>query len=82
MTDVIKTLLQLWAVPRMGVRRILVGAFGSNPSSVKLFQKNGFVLKRTLNNYVEARGESRDLHILEWNNGECLTHDTCLPSSS
>jgi RimJ/RimL family protein N-acetyltransferase len=67
MTDVVKTLILTWAVPRMGVRRILVGAFGNNPGSVRVFRKNDFILTKTINNYVEARGKLRDLHILEWN---------------
>lgn len=65
MTDAIKTLIQTWAVPRMKVRRILVGAFGSNTSSVRVFQKNDFILKTIINN--EGRRKSRDLHIFKWN---------------
>jgi RimJ/RimL family protein N-acetyltransferase len=81
MTDAVKTLLPMWAVPRMGVRRIVVGAFGSNPGSVRVFQKNGFILTRTLNKYIEGRGELRDLHILEWN-GNSSTLPAMHPSSS
>ena len=66
----------MWAVPRMGVRKIVVGVFGSNHGSVRVFQKNDFILTKTLNGYVEARGKLRDLHILEWNSG---TGTLCIP---
>lgn len=77
MTDAVETLLSNWAVPRMGVHQIIAPVFRGNEGSVKVFQKNGFKLMRTFENYVEVRGEKRDLHVLEWDSGR-----TYMPSSA
>lgn len=66
MTDAIETVLWRWAVPRMGARRVLATTFGGNHASIRVFQKNGFVLTNTLENYLEVRGKMRDFHLLEW----------------
>jgi RimJ/RimL family protein N-acetyltransferase len=66
MTDAVETLLWQWAVPRMGVRRVLVSVFGGNHGSTRVFQKNGFVVTNTLKNYAEVRGKMRDFVVLEW----------------
>ncbi len=44
MTDALDTLLHEWAIPRMGVRRVLAAAFTGNDGSVK-------VLKGTVSNW-------------------------------
>ncbi|KAK0481810.1 hypothetical protein IW261DRAFT_1583758 [Armillaria novae-zelandiae] len=64
MTDVYATLLESWAIPRMGVRRMIGTAFEGNQGSVRVFEKNGFVMKRTIPNYKEAKGVMRSLHVL------------------
>jgi RimJ/RimL family protein N-acetyltransferase len=66
MTDAVETLLWRWAVPRMGVRRVLATTFRGNHGSIRVFQKNGFVLTKTLESYLEVRGKIRDFHLLEW----------------
>lgn len=67
MPDALGTLLHQWAIPRMGVRHILVTAFEGNKGSVKVLEKNGFTLTRTVKDHNEARGKKRTIHVLEWN---------------
>jgi RimJ/RimL family protein N-acetyltransferase len=67
MTDAVGTLLWRWAIPRMGVRRVLATTFGGNHGSVRVLQKNGFVLTKRLESYLEIKGKIRDLLLWEWN---------------
>ena len=67
MSDVLGTILHEWAVPRMGVRRVLCNVFVENGGSMAVFLKNGFVLTRTVEDYMEARGRRRSIHVVEWN---------------
>ncbi|TFK77495.1 acyl-CoA N-acyltransferase [Pluteus cervinus] len=67
MSDVLATVLHDWAIPRMCVRRLLCNVFVGNEGSMGVFRKNGFVLTRTIENHVEARGEKRSIHVYEWN---------------
>lgn len=66
MTDAVRTLIQDWAVPRMRVQRIVVGAFTGNPASVRVFEKNGFRTTSVVEDALEVRGEMRGLHMMEW----------------
>ncbi|KAF8203782.1 acyl-CoA N-acyltransferase [Pholiota molesta] len=72
MTDALNTLLHDWAIPRMGVRSILVAAFIGNDGSVKVFQRNGFKLVRTIEEFMMVKGKMRSVHVLEWNLSESL----------
>lgn len=72
MTDALNTLLHDWAIPRMGVRSILVAAFTGNDGSVKVFQRNGFKLVRTIEEFMVVKGKMRGVHILEWSLNESL----------
>lgn len=65
MTDAVNTLLRDWAVPYMGVRRVIVGAFAENVGSIKMFEKNGFHKTRVIEEYRVIRGEMRSLQLLE-----------------
>ncbi|KAI0328499.1 acyl-CoA N-acyltransferase [Cubamyces sp. BRFM 1775] len=47
MTAAIKTLMQEWAIPRMGVRQIRVETFTDNIGSRRVFEKLGFVYEKT-----------------------------------
>ncbi|KAF9486332.1 acyl-CoA N-acyltransferase [Pholiota conissans] len=78
MTDAVDTLLHEWAIPRMGVRRIIVGAFTGNDGSVKVFEKNGFKHLRTIAEFKVIKGKMRGLHVLEWTSAESL-EDHSLP---
>ncbi|KAF5312790.1 hypothetical protein D9619_002817 [Psilocybe cf. subviscida] len=66
MSDAVETLIHDWGVPRMNTRRYLVTPFTGNHGSVKVFQKNGFTLTRTIAEYGVVRGEMRGMHVLEW----------------
>ncbi|KAJ6566993.1 hypothetical protein B0H19DRAFT_940905 [Mycena capillaripes] len=66
MTVVIATLLDKWVIPRMRVHHMHVSVFTGNNGSVRVFEKNGFVLVTTLENCIEIRGEKRSLHVLDW----------------
>lgn len=48
MSAVLATLLKEWVIPRMGVRNIRVEAMVGNVGSVRVFEKNGFVLEDTV----------------------------------
>ncbi|KAJ7642863.1 acyl-CoA N-acyltransferase [Mycena rosella] len=66
MTAVLRTFLDQWAIPRMGVRHLHVSVFTGNEGSVRVFEKTGFVLVDTLENCIEIRGEMRGLHVMDW----------------
>ncbi|KAF7295809.1 N-acetyltransferase domain-containing protein [Mycena chlorophos] len=66
MSVIINTLITQWAVPRMGVRHMHVSAFIGNIGSVRVFEKNGFILTETKEDCIEIRGEKRGLYILDW----------------
>ncbi|PCH34023.1 hypothetical protein WOLCODRAFT_94664 [Wolfiporia cocos MD-104 SS10] len=68
MSTALKTLLTAWAIPRMGVRRIRAETFRGNVGSVRVFEKNGFVLEKTVDHgEVTTSGKRIDgAHILWW----------------
>ncbi|KAJ7684226.1 acyl-CoA N-acyltransferase [Mycena polygramma] len=66
MTAALATVLEKWAIPRMRVHHIHISVFTGNSGSVRVFEKNGFVLVDTLENCIEIRGEKRSLHVLDW----------------
>ena len=55
MTAVIGTLMREWVIPRMGVRHLRPTVFEGNPGSVRVFEKNGFVVTRTVKDAVEVK---------------------------
>ncbi|KAJ7070497.1 GNAT domain-containing protein [Mycena amicta] len=67
MSDAFKTVLTMWAVPRMGVRKMVVNALEGNIGSVKVFEKNGFRLReKSADAMVNARGVMKPVHVLDW----------------
>ncbi|KAJ7492083.1 hypothetical protein FB451DRAFT_1216925 [Mycena latifolia] len=66
MSDGFKTLLREWGIPRMGVRRMVVTALAGNKGSVGVFEKNGFKLRKTIDDAIDVRGTMRGVHVLEW----------------
>jgi RimJ/RimL family protein N-acetyltransferase len=66
MTDAVGTVIWQWGSTRMGVRRILATASGGNKGSVRVFEKNGFMLTKTVENCIEHTGTMRNLHMLKW----------------
>lgn len=45
MTVAIRTLIHEWMVPRMNARQMRVEVIKGNAASVRVFEKNGFVLE-------------------------------------
>jgi len=70
MTAALKTVLEKWAIPRMGVRKVHVTAFKGNVGSVRVFEKNGFVMKETVEDCADIStskgGGKVGLHVLDW----------------
>ncbi|KAJ7919310.1 acyl-CoA N-acyltransferase [Mycena leptocephala] len=66
MSDAFQTLLRQWAIPRMGVRRMVVTTLAGNKGSVGVFEKNGFKFRKTIEDAIEVRREMRGVHVLEW----------------
>lgn len=66
MSDALMTVMHDWAIPRMGVRRILGIALQGNQGSVRVFEKNGFVFRETLEENVKAKGRLSGVHVLQW----------------
>ncbi|KAF8486709.1 hypothetical protein JB92DRAFT_2759409 [Gautieria morchelliformis] len=58
MTSAIGTLIEQWIKPRMGAKIIWANVWKGNHGSVRVFEKNGFVLEMTLED-SKARTESR-----------------------
>lgn len=65
MTAAVKAMVE-WGVSWMGVRHIRSGAFEGNHGSLKVLQKNGFVLVDTLVEHVQVGDEKLTLHQTEW----------------
>lgn len=73
MTAVFKHLLDAWAIPHMNARHIKVEVYKDNIGSRKVFEKNGFVLLKTVDDCID-RAESKGggkigLSFLEWKYG-------------
>jgi RimJ/RimL family protein N-acetyltransferase len=66
MSAAFATLLHEWAIPRMGVCRMLVQILKGNQGSVRVFEKAGFTLRETLDDYMEVKGTWHGVHVLEW----------------
>ena len=68
MTAAIGTIIKDWMIPRMGVRHIIVDLYVGNQGSVRVFEKNGFVLERETKKEIVTLGG--DVHegqsILVW----------------
>jgi len=59
MTAVVGTLLRAWCIPRVGVRHIRLPVFEDNYGSGRVFEKNGFVPYKVVEEALEvsAKGE-------------------------
>ncbi|TDL25993.1 acyl-CoA N-acyltransferase [Rickenella mellea] len=79
MTAAIKAILYQWAVPRMNAKKAIGTVFKGNIGSIRVFEKNGFVMRGTVKNWgniPEGRGGGKvDLHFMEWN-FESASHAT------
>ncbi|KAI0655203.1 acyl-CoA N-acyltransferase [Cubamyces menziesii] len=69
MTAAIKTLMQEWAIPRMGVRQIRVETFTDNIGSRRVFEKLGFVYEKTIaleSRFLNSGRRIDGMDILWW----------------
>ncbi|KAJ6616966.1 acyl-CoA N-acyltransferase [Mycena sp. CBHHK59/15] len=67
MTAAVGAIIQQWGFPRMRTTRIRSSAFVGNHGSVKVLEKNGFVIVDTLVDHVDVGKDKKSLHIFEWN---------------
>ena len=66
MSAAMETILSKWAIPRMGVRCAVGYTFADNGGSRRVFEKNGFQWKGTVDNGKIVRGQRKTLNYLEW----------------
>ncbi len=68
MSGALKTIMDQWLIPRMRARFIRAEAFIGNVGSVRVFEKNGFVMEKTVQyEMVTNCGVTRlGLHVLCW----------------
>jgi RimJ/RimL family protein N-acetyltransferase len=70
MSAVVRAVMDEWVVPRMNARIIKVSAYVGNVGSVRVFQKNGFQIEHTLEDWAiipENRGGGRkSIYVLGW----------------
>lgn len=72
MSAALTTIITKWAIPRMGARLIRGEAFKGNIGSVRVFEKNGFVLEDTVDfEYTTNAGmKMTGMHVLWWRKAE------------
>ncbi|KAH7923918.1 hypothetical protein BV22DRAFT_1120561 [Leucogyrophana mollusca] len=70
MSAAMDVVLNLWAIPRMGVRYMKGFAFDGNIPSARVFEKNGFIRRGMVDNGREVRGKPVVFIHLEWRHEE------------
>jgi len=69
-SSAIHTLIHDWAVPKMGVRKIIVAVHMDNLASIRVFEKNGFVFKAmymdTRDRPIEGGTEKVGIFLMQW----------------
>lgn len=55
-----------WATTNMNVRHMRATAIVGNEPSVKVLEKNGFVVEKTLACFAWKGGNNVGLHVLDW----------------
>ena len=68
MTAAIGTIIREWAIPRMNAHRVVAAPYVGNVASVRVFEKNGFVLERAaMKESVTLGGQAHTgQSILRW----------------
>ncbi|KAF7971418.1 hypothetical protein HWV62_21280 [Athelia sp. TMB] len=66
MSAVFSTLLNYWAIPRLNAHILRVYTFTSNRASARVFEKNGFHLVKTIQDWKEVKGVMHGLNVFEW----------------
>ena len=72
MSAAVKTMINEWMIPRMGVRQIRTEALAGNAGSVRVFEKNNFVLQDTVlfEILINCGERYSGYHILHWTHSE------------
>jgi RimJ/RimL family protein N-acetyltransferase len=55
-----------WAAANMNVRHMRTTAIEGNEPSVKVLEKNGFKVEKTLPEFALKMGRKVGLHVLDW----------------
>ncbi|KZP23746.1 hypothetical protein FIBSPDRAFT_910082 [Athelia psychrophila] len=66
MGAVCNAVMHSWAVPRMNAKIMETYAYTENRGSLRVFEKNGFELVETLDEWREVKGVKRGLYTLRW----------------
>ncbi|KAF7371065.1 Gnat family [Mycena sanguinolenta] len=66
MTAAVKTIITQFGIPQMNTKYIRSSAFEGNHGSLKVLQKNDFVMVDTLVEHVRVGDEKTTLHLMEW----------------
>ncbi|KAF9074967.1 GNAT domain-containing protein [Rhodocollybia butyracea] len=67
MSSAFKAVIQQWAIPRMGMRRMVGVTYPDNYGSRKVMEKNGFVLREIVKEHVKAKGKVHDSCVYDLN---------------
>ncbi|KAJ7230539.1 hypothetical protein GGX14DRAFT_529993 [Mycena pura] len=67
MTAAVGTIITQWGIPRMRIKCMRSSAFEGNLGSLKVLQKNEFVVVDFLEEHVQVGEEKKGLHVLKWN---------------
>lgn len=67
MTSAFNAILKEWAIPRMGMRRMVAITNPNNHGSQKVMKKTGFVFREMLEKHIEGKGKKHDIYVFELN---------------
>ncbi|KAF9074968.1 acyl-CoA N-acyltransferase [Rhodocollybia butyracea] len=67
MSSAFKAVIKQWAIPRMGMRRMVGVTYPDNYGSRKVMEKNGFVLREIVKEHVKAKGKVHDCCVYDLN---------------
>ncbi|KAE9409170.1 acyl-CoA N-acyltransferase [Gymnopus androsaceus JB14] len=67
MTSAFNAILKEWAIPRMGMRRMVAITNPNNYGSQKVMKKTGFVFREMLEKHIEGKGKKHDIYVFELN---------------
>ncbi|KAJ3789957.1 acyl-CoA N-acyltransferase [Lentinula aff. detonsa] len=67
MTSAFKAILEQWAIPRMGIRRMIGETYAENFGSQRVLEKNGFVFREIVKEHLEAKGKKHDICVFDLN---------------
>lgn len=66
MSSAFNAVLQQWAIPRMGLRRLIALTWLTNRGSQRVMEKNGLILREVVEGHSEAKGKMRDICVFDF----------------